>query len=131
MMPRFLTELDAGLKVNSDTVWLIDKPLIYESGIVGLIEVPAGFETDFASVPRVPLFYTLFGDRAHREAVLHDYLFRKDSSPQASFMEANRIFLEAMEERGKSFFVRYGMFMGVCMGGYFSYHKKNVNDKID
>ncbi|MEN6420315.1 MAG: DUF1353 domain-containing protein [Smithella sp.] len=129
-MSRFLTELDARLKPNSDSVWLIDKPLIYESDIVGPIEVPAGFETDFASVPRIPLFYTLFGDRAHREAVLHDYLFRVDSIPQATFMQANRAFLEAMEVRGKSFFVRYPMFLGVCAGGYFSFHKKNVNDKI-
>jgi hypothetical protein len=130
MMSRFLTELDAGLKAGSDSVWLLDKPLIYESGIAGLIEVPAGFETDFASVPRIPVFYMAFGDRAHREAVLHDYLYRKDSVPCVSFMEANRVFLEAMKLRGKPVYISYPMFWGVVIGGYFSYHKRKVKDKL-
>lgn len=129
-MSKFLTELDANLKPDSDTVWVLEKPLIYESDIVGLIEVPAMFETDFASVPRIPLAYDAFGGRAHREAVLHDYLYRKDSMPLASFMEANKVFLEAMTLRKKPVYIRYPMFWGVCVGGYPAYHKLNVMDKL-
>ena len=100
-MSKFLTELDARLK-DDDRIWLLDSPLVYESDILGLITVPAGFETDFASVPRVPIAYTLFGDRAHRESVVHDYLYRIDAVPPATYDQANDVFLEAMECRGKS-----------------------------
>jgi len=124
-MSEFLTELDARLK-DDDRVWVLDSPLIYVSDLFGKIEVPAGFETDFASVPRVPVAYMLFGDRAHRESVLHDYLYRIDSRPPATFSEANAVFLEAMEVRGKSYFVRYAMYWGVVLGGWGSYHKKRV-----
>jgi len=127
--PEFLTDLEARLK-NDDSIWILDAPLVYDSAILGRIEVPAGFETDFASVPRVPIAYTLFGDRAHREAVIHDYLYRIDSVPQATFGQANDVFLEAMKCRGKSWFVRTMMYLGVCLGGCACYHKKKVNDSL-
>lgn len=128
-MPRFLAELDARLK-DDDSIWILNAPLVFESDFLGKIEVPAGFETDFASVPRVPIAFMLFGDRAHRESVLHDYLYRIDSVPQASFDEANDIFLEAMKCRGKGAFVRYTMYWGVCFGGRGCYHKRYARDKL-
>jgi len=50
-------------------------PLIYQSDTLGTIEVPTGFETDYASVPRLPFVYLLFGGIGDEEAVLHDYLY--------------------------------------------------------
>ena len=126
-MSRFLTELDPRLK-DDDSIWILDAPLIYESDIVGKIAVPMQFETDFASVPRIPLFYTLFGNRAHREAVIHDYLYRQDSMPAVERKIADAVFLEAMEVRGKSFFVRWPMYFGVRLGGWTAYHKHKVGD---
>ena len=128
-MAEFLTDLDARLKDN-DKIWIIDSPLIYISGILGKITVPLGFQTDFASVPRVPLFYTLFGDRAHRESVIHDALYRIDFPGNVSYNTANRVFLEAMECREKGFFVRYAMYAGVCIGGWTSFHKRKMMDKL-
>ena len=128
-MSKFITELDARLKDN-DRVWILDSPLIYQSDMLGKIEVPAGFETDFASVPRVPIAYMFYGDRAHREAVIHDYLYRCDSSPKVAFSTANDVFFEAMKCRGKNWFIRFPMFLGVKFGGYSSYHKKRVGDKL-
>ena len=37
--------------------------------------IPAGSTTDLASVPRLPLAYSLFGGRGRRAAILHDYLY--------------------------------------------------------
>ena len=128
-MSEFKTELDARLK-DDDKIWIIDSPLLYQSDILGPITVPVGFETDFASVPRIPLFYTLFGDRAHRESVIHDYLYRLDAIPQATRSQADDVFLEAMKCRGKGFFVRYAMWMGVRAGGWTAYHKRKVADKL-
>lgn len=129
MTAKFLSELDARLK-DDDDIWVLDSPLIYESDIVGKIIVPSGFETDFASVPRLPIIYALFGDRAHREAVLHDYLYRIDSIPQASYSQANDVFFEAMKLRGKAFYIRYPMWWAVCAAGFTSYHKRKVGDKL-
>ena len=127
-MAGFITELD--VRCINDGRWKLDSPLRYLSDIVGLIDVPAGFETDFASVPRVPILYTFFGDRAHREAVLHDYLYRKDSIPMVERSQADDVFFEAMDERGKGFLIRYGMWLGVRAGGWTAYHEKLVTDKL-
>ena len=127
-MSKFLSALD-GRSVD-DKLWLLLSPLHYESDILGPIKVPLGFMTDFASVPRVPIAYMLFGDRAHRESVIHDYLYRTDSVPRATYSQANNVFLEAMKVRGKGYFVRYAMYWGVVLGGWTAYHKKRVKDNL-
>lgn len=127
---HFLNELGVTLKPDTDNIWVLYSPLEYWSAEFGLIIVPSRFETDFASVPRLPIIYNLWGDRMHREAVLHDYLFRKDSKLNLSFMECNYVFLEAMKSRNVSWHVRIPMYLGVCVGGYFSYHSRFVGDSL-
>ena len=133
---KFLTGLEIELCGDNEGVWTLKNPLVYQSKLLNqIITVPFGspaitFYTDLASVPRVPLAYEAFGDRAHREAVVHDYLYCIDSTPVVSFMTANRVFLEAMIARGKPWYVAYPMFLGVCLGGYFVYHKRHVADKL-
>lgn len=144
-MSKFLTELNVRLREDGDHVFTLNTPLIYESDLLGcIVKVPheyvsdiselaatvQNFETDLASVPRLPFVYDLWGDRAHREAIIHDYLFRKDSKPVVSFMTANRVFLEAMKCRGKSWYIRYPMFWGACIGAYPAYHKRRVTDAL-
>jgi len=128
-MAKFLTELDARCK--DDGTWILVCPLAYQSDIIGRVVAPAGFQTDFASVPRVPVAYSLFGNRAHRESVLHDYLYRIDAVPSfISRSQADAVFLEAMTERKKGFFVRYAMWLGVRTGGLSAWHKMMVADPI-
>ncbi|MBU2249552.1 MAG: DUF1353 domain-containing protein [Gammaproteobacteria bacterium] len=131
MKSQFLTELDISLKHEDDKIYILDSPLEYYSESLDTkIVVPSTFNTDFASVPRVPVIYTMFGNRAHREAVIHDYLFRLDSEPKVTFTQANWVFLEAMKARGKSFFIRQFMYYGVCIGSYFCFHKRKVLDLL-
>lgn len=120
----FLNDLD--IRLTEDGTWRLIRPLHYRSEIAGDIVVPSGFLTDFASVPRLPFVYETWGNRAHREAVVHDYLYRINSFPVVSFMTANRVFLEAMESRGVSWLIRYPMFWAVCAGGWPAYHKMRV-----
>ena len=129
----FVTDLEIRLCPQNECLWIMDQtPLVYNSALLGCqVIIPAPiisfpFYTDFASVPRVPLIYELWGNKAHREAVLHDYLFRKNSIPRVSFMLANRVFLEAMLATGKPWRVAYPMFWGVVLGGYPSYHANYV-----
>jgi len=128
----FLGELYVELKPGrDDEIWVLTKSLSYYSKVLHRwVQIPTGFETDLSSVPRIPFIYLLWGGRAHREGVLHDYLFRKDSDPVVSFMDANAVFLEAMKSRGKPWNVRYPMYWGVCGGGYWSYHKRLVGDSL-
>jgi hypothetical protein len=125
MASKFLTELHLSLKSNG--IWVLDEPLVYYSDLLKRrVTVPVWFQTDLASVPRVPIVYWWWGGRAHREAIIHDYLYRRDSMPMVSFQVANKVFLEAMKARGKPWYVRHPMYMGVCAGGKSSYHKKMV-----
>jgi len=63
-----------------DGQWRLLAPLRYQSAVLGtLIEVPTGFLTDFASVPRLPLAYLLAGDTAHEAAVIHDFLYQRQA----------------------------------------------------
>jgi len=130
LMSKFLTNLSVELKEDS-RVWIVTFPLIYASDLIDQVLVPEGFETDFASVPRIPLIYSMWGDRAHREAVLHDYLFRSDSLPETSFDVANEVFLEAMAACDKSWLVRYPMYWGVCLGSHGCFHRHKVGDSIE
>ena len=125
----FLTDLDmreAG-EAKGRSIFMLISPLIYEDETGARIVVPAGFQTDLASVPRLPFVYLWWGDRAHREAVLHDYAFRIDAEPKLSFMRANTLFLEAMCSRGVKNFIRWPMFLAVCVAGYSSYNRFNIN----
>src|SRR3546814_14291312 len=63
----------------------------------GLIKVPAGTETDFASVPRWPLTFALLGQYGHAAAVLHDWLY---SSGQLSRGAADLVFFNALRSSG-------------------------------
>lgn len=121
-MSRFVTELDVRLKDNG---WILDSALVYYSDLLGeYIEVPKGFATDYASVPRLPLAYALFGNTNHKAAVLHDYLYTTKPSSRKT---ADRIFLEAAKASGQPFFRRWMMYLGVRLGGGLAW-KENRNE---
>ena len=114
-MAKFLTELDT--RCINDDKWKLISPLVYQSDIAGTITVPAGFECDFASVPRIPVAFMFFGDEAHKAAVVHDYLYRYASVKREV---ADKVFFEAMTISGVGW-KRYPMFWGVRLFGGFCY----------
>jgi len=128
-MSKFLTELET--RDLTDSVFELTIPLTYESDLLKcVLIVPAGFQSDRASVPRIPIAYMLFGDKAHREACLHDYLYRSDSIPVATRKQADDVFYESMKLRGKSWFVRWCMWSGVRLGGWTAFHDLKVKDTL-
>ena len=119
MSACFLTPLDCTLVDDRDGLWRLDSPLVYFSEICkGKIDVPVGFTTDFASVPRLPFIYALYGDRNRKAATLHDYLYRNKVFTRA---KCDAIFREAMRSDGESWPVAFAMWLGVRVGGAFSY----------
>lgn len=77
-----------------EKTWRLVQKLVYHSDIAGHdISVPAGFVTDFASVPRIPLAYWLTGNTAHEAAVIHDFLYQ---SHLVTRKMADSVLFEAM-----------------------------------
>jgi hypothetical protein len=136
----------------------LTKPLIWVHGDKAAF-LPTGFQSDGASVPRVPIIYSIWGDRAHREADLHDFSYRKDakiyilrtdvteeylakcqtleefirctvSSYSPDRPEGDFLFRAAMKGQGRSYGIYQPMYIAVRTGGASSYHRMNVMDKF-
>lgn len=99
------------LSIGRDGQWNLVEPCIYQSDLwEPLITVPAGFETDLASIPSI--FTPLIPKNGmHRAAaIVHDYLCRDKSFSRPL---ADRIFLEAMKLLGVPTWQRWSMFAAV------------------
>ena len=120
MSACFLSQLDVVLLDEQSGRWVIDSPLVYFSEVAGeKITVPKGFDTDFASVPRIPIAYLLYANRGRRAAVVHDYLYRIGYRTRAT---CDAIFREALLADGESLPVAWAMWAGVRVGGAFKYY---------
>lgn len=90
------------------------------------IKVPAGFVTDFASVP-FPASMLIPKDGDYNQAaVLHDYLYSKlGNIPERKYKRAqcDKIFIQAMRVLGVSRFKRHVMYRAVRLGGGFGWNK--------
>ena len=90
--PAFLSSLE--VEVLDEELFRLTRPLRYQSAALGaLLVIPEGFVTDLSSVPRLPLIYWLYGGRARKAAVPHDFLYQTHICAKAV---ADRVFLEAM-----------------------------------
>lgn len=88
--------------------WRLTEPLVYYSDGFGMVVVPEGFETDLASVPRFA-YYALFGNVAHKAAVVHDWLIEECATREA----ADKEFMAAMPATGVPPWRRWPMYAAV------------------
>ena len=114
----FLTQLVAAkvreASSHGRTVWHLRQDLAFNSPTYGLIIVPAGFESDFASVPRLPVVWWLTGGTADASAVVHDYLVHVHYPlGKCTWKQAADIFAEAMKFEGVPSWRRWLMRQGV------------------
>lgn len=125
-MAHFLTNLEVATR--PDGRWMLLSPLVYKSDVlgVGFVSVPGGFDTDFASVPRLPFMYWLLGGRANQAAVIHDYLYRTAIVTRA---QADRVFAEAAGVEGVSWLARWTMWTGLRVGGWAAYDQRHPANK--
>lgn len=122
--PRFLGPLAVELVGYREgrAAWRLLRDLRYDSALArARLVVPAGFVTDFASVPRAPLAFLLAGDTAHAAAVVHDYLYQarplRGGLPGAGRELADAVFLEAMRATGIPAWRRHLMYLAVRAAG--------------
>ena len=101
--------------------WRLTEEFGYAIGSEGssnTINVPAGFTTDFASVPRLLWFFLPQWGKYGNAAVIHDYLYYIQTTSRT---EADRIFLETMLVLDVPRWKRYCLYTGVRIGGWWSW----------
>ncbi|HAP0136057.1 TPA: DUF1353 domain-containing protein [Escherichia coli] len=91
--------------------WLTDDP-------ADVIEVPAGYVTDLASVPRILWVVFPPHGRYAKAAIVHDWLYDNALRTKA---EADRIFLDAMTVLGVPCWRRRLMYLAVRLFGKGNY----------
>lgn len=76
--------------------------------------IPAGFVTDLASVPRIPVFYAIVANKGKKAAVIHDWLYQEKI---LSRKQADKAFYDALEAQGVDWVTKNIMYSGVRIGG--------------
>lgn len=115
-------KLISGSAASGRGLWELTAPLIYNSDLTNeVIEVPVGFQTDFCSVPRVPIAFLLLGDTASEAACVHDWLYSIESNAlNIDRATSDAILREAAYATGVPLWRCYALYWGVRMfGGQF------------
>lgn len=136
-MPFVSHELVVKQKIKVDRSFKVVEPLIYK-GKTDTIVVPAGFETDFATVPAIVAWLIERFGTFTAAAVLHDYLCvqlddvyhgRRELSGDdvvapVSSRDADGLFRRVLRELGVDFVTRWLMWTGVRWGALFSDYRR-------
>lgn len=114
--PTFLSPLSVRLLSDAENRWELLADLRYRSAVFpSQIIVPRGFVTDFASVPRLPVVYWRYGNRAKEAAVVHDFLYQTHLTSTRKV--ADDVFAEAMGVTAISWRFRWPMTLAVRVLG--------------
>jgi hypothetical protein len=119
--PDQLEFRDAGMR-GASRIFRLTAPFSYLSSR-GPITVPAGFETDGASIPRV--FWSIldpFGPY-FKAAVIHDWLYSRHNR-RFTRAQSDELFKEAMRNNGLDWLRRELIYSAVRLGGWRNYKGK-------
>lgn len=94
-MSAFIGNLDTRLiKDDKDGLVQLLAPFSFQSDrLKRTFTAPVGFQTDYCSVPRVPLAYDMLGNRARMSGTIHDWLY---SSHETTREEADQVLHEML-----------------------------------
>lgn len=126
-LPAEAFPLSLRLERTGPGLAVLRAPFAFDSPSLGLIVVEEGFDTDYASVPR--LFWSLYPpDGSYTPAaIIHDALYfeqRIELDPATGIFspisraEADHVFLEAMEALGVPALRRRLLHAAVRLGGW-------------
>ena len=107
-------ESDVVVREVDDNTWELVDELRY-AGNTDRFVVPAGFRTDFASVPRVFVWLIPKYGRYTKAAILHDHLCDEAKADRFDRDDADGLFRRAMRELGVSFLRRWVMWGAVSL----------------
>lgn len=111
------------LRSNNCRDFELLEPIVYITNGAVEIEVPAGFVTDHASIPRFAWIWLPPYGRWSPAAVVHDYLCKRhaadDAHPAAhSRADCDKVFLEALRSLDVKLTDRIVMWLSVRMASY-------------
>jgi len=124
-MSQFTEKLIVSLEKNGK-YWRLEKEFEYYTEILGdkvYIKVPEGFETDFASIPKIFLPIMKWRDKFNKASVIHDWLYH---TRQFDRKTADKIFLEAMAVLKIHPIKRYTFYYTVRIFGWIRWRKKET-----
>lgn len=94
-------------------------------GVTVAFQIPAGFHTDLASVPRLARPFICPSDVSLVAPAIHDYLYRADVH-LADRQHADVIFRKAMEAEGVPTWRVWAAYLAVRVAGAFAYNARAV-----
>lgn len=97
-------------------MWELLQPLTYTTDDNEIITVPAGFQTDLATTPRILWSWIPPDWKYSKAAVIHDYLIVSGERP---WDEANTIFHHGMRDLGVRGIKDDLMYWSVCFWRWF------------
>ena len=99
------------IPLNDGKKWMMHYDFVYND-----IVVPAGFITDFASIPRP--FYNLIPrwGKYGVATIVHDYLY---ATKKMARKEADAVLFEIMDKYKVAAFQKYAIYWGVRIFGWF------------
>lgn len=115
----FLNQLRVEVLADNSFILTSDFYVLLEE--VEEVVVPEGFITDFASVPRIPIVYLAVGNRGHKAAVLHDWLYHTKKYSRAA---CDAYFYHALRTSGVGYFYSQAMYRAVRLAGGERYGKR-------
>jgi len=114
--PGFPADSTVDVRQVDDQDWRTLRALTYRATREEF-EVPVRQRTDFASVPRIFVWFIPRYGRYTKAAILHDYLCSVAvPAGRISRIEADGIFRQAMRELGVAFLLRWIMWAAVRLG---------------
>ena len=113
----------------SKRMWEVARAFEYHVGSeesAEIVSVPQGFQTDFASVPRIFWIIIPPDGEYTQAAVVHDYLYHTKKYDREI---CDKIFIEAMGVLGVSLWKRKIMHRAVRMFGWIPWKKKDAKEE--
>jgi Protein of unknown function (DUF1353) len=117
-MSGFLEGTVVDVQEISEQKWKLLKQMDYQ-GDRELFQIPVGQTTDFASVPRIFVWFLPRYGRYTKAAILHDYLWEEKVPEGMSRIDADGLFRQAMQELKVSFLRRWIMWAAVRWAALF------------
>jgi Protein of unknown function (DUF1353) len=117
-MSGFLEGTVVDVQEISEKKWKLLKQMDYQ-GARELFQVPVGQTTDFASVPRIFVWFLPRYGRYTKAAILHDYLWEEKVPKGMSRIDADGLFRQAMRELNVPFLRRWIMWTAVRWAALF------------
>jgi len=121
----FVGDSEVAVKQVGENDWELMNELVYQGNYETFV-VPAGTDTDFASVPRPFVWFIPRYGKYTRAAILHDYLWRvKAMDGEIAWADADGLFRRTLRELDVAFLQRWIMWSAVRLA---SMTKRQASD---